>query len=113
MQKKFKEIEKTNNEIDYRGGLICVHKNGRVYDFIDFKELDDFAENILYGDMSIKEAKNKQDEMKSLMTSLSDDNAQRKDKIESKKETFDTAQMFFDGRNDAISAFEKGILSFF
>ena len=56
MQKKFKEIEKTNNEIDYRGGLICVHKNGRVYDFTDFKELDDFAENILYGDISIKEA---------------------------------------------------------
>ena len=40
--------------------------------------------------------------MKSLMTSLCDDNPQRT-----------TAQMFFDGRNDVISAFEKGILSLF
>ena len=56
--KTYHEVKEIDNEIDYNK-LVCVHTNGKIYDFTIFRRLGDLARNIYYGDISIKQAKSR------------------------------------------------------
>ena len=61
-KEKYNEIKEINNEIDY-SKLVCVHTNGKIYDFTIFRRLADLTRSIYYGDILIKQAKSRQVEM--------------------------------------------------
>ena len=69
------EIKKIDSEIDYNK-LVCVHTNGKIYNFIIFRRLANLARSLIFGDIPIKQAKDRQDEMESLLSSLSRYNLQ-------------------------------------
>ena len=45
--------KKLNREIDY-AKLVCVHRNGKMFDFDIFRRVGDFIGRIYFGDTSLK-----------------------------------------------------------
>ena len=86
-----------------------MHANEKIYNFNIFRRLADLTRSIYYGDITIKQAKSRQGEMESLITSLSRYNPKNKDKIKNKKETLNNAEKIFYARELIINAFEDGI----
>lgn len=60
------EIKELDKEIDYTK-IICVHANGKTFDFIIFKGLGDLIRSTFYADFLMTEAENKQNEMETLV----------------------------------------------
>ena len=56
------EIKELDKEIDYTK-LICIHTNGKIFDFNIFRRLRDFIRSIYYADILIKQAINKENEI--------------------------------------------------
>ena len=65
------------------------------------------------GHISIKQAKDEQDEMKEKITKLENYNPINEQKIKSKEEVFNNAKKLFDIRSKIIKAFEDGVFSLF
>ena len=61
------------------------------------------------GHISIKQAKDVQDEMKEEITKLENYNPTNEQKIKSKEEVFNNAKILFDIKSRIIKAFEDGI----
>ena len=61
------------------------------------------------GHISIKQAKDVQDEMKEEITKLENYNPTNEQKIKSKEEVFNNAKILFDITSRIIKAFEDGI----
>ena len=64
------------------------------------------------GHISIKQAKDVQDEMKEEITKLENYNPTNEQKIKSKEEVFNNAKILFDIKSRIIKAFEDGIFPF-
>ena len=47
-----------------------MHTNGKVYDFNNFKRLENLTINLYHGNISIEQARSKQYEMQNLIISL-------------------------------------------
>ena len=65
--------------------------------------------SIYYVDILIEQAKSRQDEMESLLSSLSRYKPQNKNKIKNRIETLRNAEKNFYGREMIINIFENGI----
>ena len=85
------EIKRTNRE-NKNKKLVCFHSNGTPYDFIKFRDINQFANDILYSHTSIKQAKDEQDEMKEEMTKLKNYNPTNEKKTKSKEEVLYNAK---------------------
>ena len=59
-------IKELDKEIDYTK-IICVHANGKTFDFIIFKGLGDLIRSTFYADFLMTEAENKQNEIETLV----------------------------------------------
>ena len=57
----FHEIKELEKKIDYTK-LICVHTNGKIFNFKIFIRLADFIRNIYFDDILLKQAMDKQEE---------------------------------------------------
>ena len=57
----FHEIKELEKKIDYTK-LICVHTNGKIFNFEIFIRLTDFIRNIYFDDILLKQAMDKQEE---------------------------------------------------
>ena len=68
-KKRLNEIKEIDNKTDY-AKLVCVHTNGKIFDFNIFRRLGDFTRSIDYADILIKQAMDKQDEMETLLRDL-------------------------------------------
>ena len=86
-----------------------MHTNGKVYDFNNFKRLENLTINLYHGNISIEQARSKQYEMQNLIISLKKYRPQIKNKIKFKIETLSNAEKLFNGREIIINAFENGI----
>ena len=64
------------------------------------------------GHISIKQAKDEQDEMKEEITKLKNYNPTNEQKIKSKERVFNNANKLFDIRSRIIKAFEDGIFPY-
>ena len=72
-----------------------MHTNGKIYDFTIFRRLVDLTRSIYYGNITIEQAKSRQNEMESSLSSLNNCNPPNKNKM---KKTLDNAETFFMGR---------------
>ena len=85
------------------------HSNGTSYDFNKFRDINQFANDILHCRISIKQEKDEQDEMKEEMAKLENYNSTSEQKVNSKEEVFNNAKGFFNKRNSIIKAVEDSI----
>ena len=74
--KAYNELEKYNKS-DYNK-LVCVHTNGKIYEFTIFRRLGESARNIYYGDISIKREKSRQDEIEGMLLDLNNYKLQKR-----------------------------------
>ena len=61
-KEKLNEIKELDKKIDYTK-LVCVHANGKAFDFSIFRRLGDFIRSIYVDDISLEQATEKQDKM--------------------------------------------------
>ena len=87
VRKLVDKIKRKNKE-NKNKNFVGVHSNGTPYSFIKFMDINQSRNDILYGRISIKQAKDEQDEMKEKMTKLENYNPTNKQKINSKQEVF-------------------------
>ena len=85
-----------------------MHSNGRLYSFNGFTKMEDLGNNIYWGHISIKQAKNEQNVMKKLISDLD----KYKPKRESKNLEMELIiiQKVFSGREIVIKSFEGGTI---
>ena len=107
-KEKLDEIKKIDKEINYTK-LVCVHTNGKAFDYNIFRRLGDFIRSIYFDNISLKQAMDKQDEMEYLRRNLGGYKPRHLDKIRSKEEVLKNAHIFFQGRNLLVYACEKNI----
>ena len=63
------------------GNLLCVHKNGREYNFNKFPLLEQFYDDILSGKVTIRQTKDEQNEINKEISDLEKYNPANKNKI--------------------------------
>ena len=105
-EKEARKIEKIGETIDYKNGLSCEGR--KDLDFTSFKRLEDFANGILYGNISIKRAKKLENKMELKITDFKTCNPRIQGRKTSRETNLDNAQKLFEGRNMVIEAFEDG-----
>ena len=64
------------------GNLLCVHTNGRKYDFSRFTMIEQFYYDILSGKITIKQPKDEQNEIKQEIFSLDSYDLKKQDQID-------------------------------
>ena len=87
-----------------------MHTNGEPYDFNKFTSREQFCYDIGSGKITIKQAKNEQDEMSKKISDLKKYNPTNKTKATERSKVLENARNFFDGRKKIIDPFEDGIL---
>ena len=105
-KKMFDEIKEPDKKFDHTQ-LICVHTNGKIHDFKIFRRLGDFIRSIYFDDISLKQTTIKQEEIEYLVRSLKDYKPRNPVKIKSRAEVSKNVEMFSQGRNMIIVAFEE------
>ena len=83
---KAKELVNEVEEISRKNKnkkFVCFHSSGRPYDFNKFRDIKQLRSDIFNGHISIKQAKDEQDEMER-MANLENYNPANKNKVESK-----------------------------
>ena len=100
-----KEISRKNKNKRF----LCFHSNGTLNNFNKFRDIKQLGNDIFNGHISIKQAKDEQNEMKEEITRLENYNPTNKQKITSREEIFNNAKKKFDMRSKIIKAFENGI----
>ena len=62
-----------------------MHTNGNIFDFNIFRRLGEFIRSIYFGDISLKQAMDKQEEMEYLVRNLHTYKPKKPEKINSKE----------------------------
>ena len=88
-----------------------MHTNGKILDFNIFRRLGDFIRSIYFDDISLKQTTIKQEEIEYLIKNLKDYKPRNPVKIKSRAEVSKNVEMFSQGRNMIIVAFEEIIFS--
>ena len=65
---------------------MCFHSDGTVHDFNEFKDIKQLGSDIFYVNISIKEVKDEQDEMKKEIIDLESYNPINEKRIKSREE---------------------------
>ena len=89
--KLINKIKKANEKVDYKK-LLCVHSNGRPYNFNGFTKIEDLESNIYWGHISIKQAKIEQNIMEKFISGLRKFKPKKESIKESKDETLYNAK---------------------
>ena len=107
-KERFDEIKWLDRKIDYIK-LVCVHTNGKMFDFNIFTRLRDFFRSIYFDDISLEQAMDKHDEIEYLLRNLEAYNPRNSDKIKSKEEVLKNAGTFIQGRKLVVISFKNDI----
>ena len=86
-----------------------VHLNKKLYDFNVFKILGQFFSDIYNSVITIKAAKEKQDEMVSKIGDLTEYNVRNQEKVEQKQKVLKHVKQIFETRNKIMDAFQNGV----
>ena len=78
------EIKRINRE-NKSNKFVCFHSNGTPYDFKNFRDINQFGNDILYSNTSLKQPKDEQDGMKDEMAKLENYNPTNENKNLKKK----------------------------
>ena len=107
----FEKIKKEKNDIDPEK-FVCVKTDRTIFNFNKFKNSHDLASNIYRNKSLLKDAENKQNEMKILLNKLGKYNPTKLKKIKAKEETLSAAGKLLNNRQQVIDAFKTGIFSY-
>ena len=104
----FEEVNKISREDKYKK-FVRFHSNGTPYDFNKFRNIKLLGNDMFNDHISIKQAKDEQDEMKEEITKLENYNPTNEQKTKSKEEGFNNAKKLFDIKSKIIRAFDDDI----
>ena len=104
----FEKIKKEKNDIDPEK-FVCVKTDGTIFNFNKFKNSLDLASNIYRNRKLLKDAENKQSEIKILLNKLRKYNPTKLKKINAKEETLSAAEKLLNKRQEVIDAFKTDI----
>ena len=107
----FEEVNKISREDKYKK-FVRLHSNGTPYDFNKFRNIKLLGNDMFNGYISIKQAKDEQDEMKEEITKLENYNPTNEQETKSKEEGFNNAKKLFDIKSKIIRAFDDDIFPF-
>ena len=107
----FEKIKKEKNDIDPEK-FVCVKTDGTIFNFNKFKNSLDLASNIYRNRKLLKDAENKQSEIKILLNKLRKYNPTKLKKINAKEETLSVAEKLLNNRQEVIDAFKIGIFPY-
>ena len=99
-----KEIRDNKNR-----NFVCTNTNGTQYNFNQYRDLNQFGNEIYSDEISLDEARDEQLNMSILINKLKGYDARNPKKKKSKQEVLRNAQKFYNIRNDIINAFEYKI----
>ena len=102
------EIKSIQRDVDYRK-LKIISGNNVTYDFIDYKTFKELLRDIYYENMSIDEAKQKQNGFNSVINDLSRYTPRNQKHIESKNKLLDNPEHFYKRREKIIEEFKNKI----
>ena len=92
--------------------FICVKTDGTIFNFNKFKNSIDLASNIYRNKNLLKDAENKQRNIKVLLNKLRNYNPRKPKKIEAQKEILIVAENLLNNRQEVIDAFKTGIFPY-
>ena len=104
-------IIKEKNDIDPEK-FVCVKADKTIFNFNKFKISLDLASNIYRNKKLLKDAENKQHEIKILLNKLRKYNPTKSKKIKAREETLSAAEKLLNNRQDVIDAFKTGIFPY-
>ena len=107
----FEKIKKEKNDIDPEK-FVCVKTDGTIFNFNKFKNSLDLASNIYRNKKLLKDAENKQSEIKILLNKLRNYNPTKLKKIKAKEETLSAAEKLLNNKQEVIDAFNTGIFPY-
>ena len=88
---------------------VCVNTDGTIFNFTKFKNSLDLASNIYRNKSLLKDAENKQNEIKILLYKLRKYNLTKLKKIKVKEETLSAVEKLLNNRQEVIDSFKTGI----
>ena len=92
--------------------FVCVKTDGTIFNFNKFKNSLDLASNIYRNKKLLKDAENKQSEIKILLNKLRNYNPTKLKKIKAKEETLSAAEKLLNNKQEVIDAFNTGIFPY-
>ena len=104
----FEKIKKEKNDIDPEK-FVCVKTDGTIFNFNKFKNSLDLVSNIYRDKNLLKDAENKQSDIKILLNKLRNYNPTKPKKIKAKEETLSAAEKLLNNRQEVIDPFQAGI----
>ena len=107
----FEKIKKEKNDIDLEK-FVCVTTFGTLCHFNKFKPSQDMASSIYKNKKLLKDAENKQSEIKILLNKLRKYNPTKLKKIKAKEETLSEAEKLLNNRQKVTDAFKTGIFPY-
>ena len=107
----FEKIKKEKNDIDPEK-FVCVKTDGTIFNFNKFKNSLDLASDIYRNKSLLKNAEDKQNEIKILLNKLRKYSPTNLKKIKAKEETLSAAEKLLNNRQEVIDAFKTGIFPY-
>ena len=107
----FEKIKKEKNDIDSEK-FICVKTDGTIFNFNKSKNSLDLASDIYKNKSLLKNAEDKQNEIKILLNKLKNYNPTSLKKIKAKEETLIAAEKLLNNRQEVINAFKTSIFPY-
>ena len=107
----YERVIKERNDIDPEK-FVCVKADKTIFNFNKFKISLDLASNIYRNKKLLKDAENKQHEIKILLNKLRKYNPTKSKKIKAREETLSAAEKLLNNRQDVIDAFKTGIFPY-
>ena len=92
--------------------FVCVKTDGTTFNFNKSKNSLDLASNVYRNRKLLKDAENKQSEIKILLNKLRKYNPTKLKKIKAKEETLSAAEKLLNNRQEVIDAFKTGIFPY-
>ena len=92
--------------------FVCVKTDGTIFNFNKSKNSLDLASNVYRNRKLLKDAENKQSEIKILLNKLRNYNPTKLKKIKAKEETLSAAEKLLNNKQEVIDAFNTGIFPY-
>ena len=92
--------------------FVCVKTDGTIFNFNKSKNSLDLASNVYRNRKLLKDAENKQSEIKILLNKLRKYNPTKLKKIKAKEETLSEAEKLLNNRQKVTDAFKTGIFPY-
>ena len=107
----FEKTKKEKNDID-SDKFVCVKTDGTIFNFNKFKNSLDLASDIYRNKTLLKNAEDKQNEIKILLNKLKKYSPTNLKKIKAKEERLSAAEKLLNNRQEVIDAFKTGIFPY-